>query len=127
MLGTVMAACWPAGRRRSVNEVSVVTSGYGQVTSGYWPAVVIGTVELPILIMYTAGAVRHEVRRRRHASALLSVFRRPDELAGEAGDPLLRCWALIAEAIIVRERVSGQIDAATYQARMKDLVSGARS
>jgi hypothetical protein len=34
---------------------------------------------------------------------------------------------LIAEAIIVRERVSGQIDAATYRTRMEDLVSGRRS
>jgi hypothetical protein len=98
-----------------------VTSGYGQVTSGYWPAVVFGTVELLILIMYTTAAVRHEVRRRRGASTLLSVLRRPDELPGEAGDPPLRCWALIAEAIIVRERLSGETDAETYRTRMNDL------
>jgi hypothetical protein len=121
MGGTVMVARRPAGRRRSANEVSVVTSGYGQVTSGYWPAVVIGTVELLILIMYTIAAVRHEVRRRRDASTLLSVLLPPDELAGEAGDPPLRCWALIAEAIIVRERLSGEIDAETYRARMNDI------
>ena len=99
----------------------MVTSGYGQVTSGYWPAVVIGTVELLILIIYTTVAVRHEVRRRRDASTLLSVLRRPDELAGEAGDPPLRCWVLIAEAIIVRERLSGEIDAETYRMRMTDV------
>ena len=99
----------------------MVALGYGQVTSGYWPAVVIGTVELLILIMYTIAAVRHEVRRRRDATTLLSVLGRPDELAGEAGDPPLRCWALIAEAIIVRERLSGEIDAETYQTRMNDL------
>jgi len=99
----------------------VVTSGYGQVTSGYWPAVVIGTVELLILIMYITAAVRHQMRRRRDARTLLSVLRRPDEPAGEAGDPPLRCWALIAEAIIVRERLSGEIDAETYRTRMNDL------
>jgi len=76
----------------------VVTSGYGQVTNGYWPAVVIGTVELLILIMYTTAAVRCEVRRRRDASTLLSVLRPPDELAGEAGDPPPRCWALITQS-----------------------------
>ena len=99
----------------------MVTSGYGLVTSGYWPAVVIGTVEMLILIMYTTAAVRQEVRRRRDASTLLSRLRRPDELAGEAGDPPLRCWALIAEAIIDRERLSGEIDAETYRTRMNDL------
>ena len=68
----------------------MVTSGHGQVTSGYWPAVVIGTVELLILIMYTTAAVRCEVRRRRDASTLLSVLRQPDELGGEAGLPRAR-------------------------------------
>ena len=99
----------------------MVTLRYEQVTSGHWPAVVIGTVELLILIMYTTAAVQHEVRRRRDASTQLLVLRRPDELAGEAGDPPLRCWALIAEAIIVRERLSGEIDAETYRTRMNDL------
>jgi hypothetical protein len=33
---------------------------------------------------------------------------------------------VIAEALVVRERAAGHIDAATYQARMSDLVSGAR-
>ena len=99
----------------------MVTSGYGQITSGYWLAVVIGTVGLLILIMCTIAAVRHEVRRRRDATTLLSVLRRPDEPAGEAGDPPLRCWALIAEAIIVRERLLGEIDAETYRTRMNDL------
>ena len=35
--------------------------------------------------------------------------------------PFERCRGLIAEALIVRERMSGQIDAETYRARMKDL------
>ena len=102
-----------------------MTSGHGLITSGYWPAGVIGTVELLILIMYTTGAVWHEVRRRRGASTVLSVLRRPGELAGEAGDPPLRCWALIAEAIIVGERLSGEIDAETYRTRMNDLAQQA--
>ena len=35
--------------------------------------------------------------------------------------PVERCRGLIAEALTIRERMSGQIDAETYQARMKDL------
>jgi hypothetical protein len=44
---------------------------------------------------------------------------------GERGNAEMAAY-LIAEAVIVRERVAGQIDAATYQARMSGLVSGAR-
>lgn len=42
----------------------------------------------------------------------------------QADGPPRRCWGLIAEAVIARERMSGHIDAATYQARMSALVSG---
>ena len=44
----------------------------------------------------------------------------------EDGIPYWRCHDLIAEALIVRERVTGHIVAATYQARMSGLASGAR-
>jgi hypothetical protein len=37
------------------------------------------------------------------------------------GDSLWRCRALIAEALVVRQRLSGEIGAETYQARMNDL------
>jgi hypothetical protein len=37
------------------------------------------------------------------------------------GAGLWRCRALIAEALIVRQRLSGEIDAETYQARMNGL------
>jgi len=33
---------------------------------------------------------------------------------------------LIAEAVVVRERIAGQIDTATYQALMHDLAVGGR-
>jgi hypothetical protein len=95
-----------------------VTAGYAQVTSGDWPAVVIGAVGLLILIMYPTAAVRRELRRRRDTSTPVSVIRRSDEPSGEA---LGRCWGLIAEALIVQQRLCGQIDAETYQARMNDL------
>jgi hypothetical protein len=41
------------------------------------------------------------------------------------GASLRRCWALIAEALVVRQRLSGEIDAETYQARMNDLARDA--
>jgi hypothetical protein len=37
------------------------------------------------------------------------------------GASLWRCRALIAEAVIVRQRLSGEIDAETYQIRMNEL------
>lgn len=101
-----------------------MTSGYAQVAGGFWPAVVIGGIELWIAMLYTTAGARHALRRCRDAGAGLSRLGRSDEPPVET---LLRCWRLIAEAIIVRERVSGQIDAATYRRRMEDLVSGRRS
>jgi len=84
-------------------------AAYGEVTSGRWLAVVIGAVLLLILMVATVAAALR-ARRRRHDAT-----------------PVTRCWGLIAEALVVRQRVSGQIDAATYQARMNDLVAGGRS
>lgn len=97
-----------------------MTSGYGQVTGGYWPAVVIGAVELIILIMYATPAMRERLRHR-DASTPVPAIRGCDELSGEADKPLQRCRALIAEAVVVRQRLSGEIDAETYRARMNDL------
>lgn len=101
-----------------------MTSGYGQIAGGFWPALVIGGIELLIMIVYTIAGARRALRRRHESTIPLSLLARFKEPSGET---LLQCWRLIAEAIIVRERVSGQIDAATYQTRMEDLVSGRRS
>ncbi|AEV73380.1 hypothetical protein MycrhN_2808 [Mycolicibacterium rhodesiae NBB3] len=81
----------------------------GEVTSVGWLAVVIGAVSLLILIVAIVAAALRARRRRHDATAVA------------------RCWGLVAEALVVRQRVSGQIDAATYQARMNDLVAGGRS
>ncbi|MFD8495805.1 hypothetical protein [Amycolatopsis sp. NPDC059657] len=102
--------------------MSAVMAAYGQVTTGYWPAVVIGMVLLVILIATTSVTVRRARRRRRATSAAPAAP--PTTATSDADAPYPRCRALIAEALIVRERVSGQIDAATYQARMKDVASG---
>lgn len=98
----------------------------GQVTTGYWPAVMIGIVLLVIAIVSLIGARRTAVKRARRWRRDVKVAA-PVESLPEADIPYERCRGLIAEALIVRDRVSGQIDAATYQARMKDLVSGRRS
>src|SRR5262249_35474684 len=94
---------------------------YGQVTSGYWPAGAIGAVEASALIMLLVASVRRARHRGRNAS--LPAQASSDRRNNDAADiPYERCRALIPEGMIVPDRVSGQIDAATYQARMKDLV-----
>ncbi|MEU5260119.1 hypothetical protein [Amycolatopsis sp. NPDC021455] len=94
-----------------------MTAAYGQVTTGYWPAVVIGVALLLVLVVTTIVAVR-----RWHRAATSSAPAVP----GDADVPRERCRVLIAEALIVRERVAGRIDAATYRTRMSDLVSRGR-
>ncbi len=81
-----MAARRPAGRRRSAIEMSAVTSGYGQVTSGYWSAIVIGAVELLGLITYTTAAVC-ELHRRRDAS---TRYPSSGDLTNRPGVPMIR-------------------------------------
>src|SRR5262245_13301529 len=104
----------PVGGR---NHTKRCTMGvFEQVTSGYRLAVAIAVIELTALII----AVVTAVRRPRHLPRVVKPIIPSDV-------PYERCRALIAEGMIVRDRISGQIDAATYQARMKDLVTGANS
>lgn len=98
-------------------------AAYGQVTTGYWPAVVIGAALLLALIMTTVAAARRARRRSHGAETPASTVPRTGDQEQDAEVPHPRCKALITEALIVRERVFGQIDAATYQARMKDLAA----
>src|SRR5262249_57283975 len=98
-----------------------VAGAYGQVTTGYWPAAFIGAVLLLTLVVTTTKAV---IRRRwpRYKPAAVEAAVRPLGAPPSNADvPIERCRGLIAEALIVRERMSGQIDAETYRARMKDL------
>ena len=96
-------------------------AAYGQITSGYWSATLIGVLLLLAFIATTIVAVTRRYRAHRKDTA-------PEPAAGLAGPvpsdtsaPLGRCWVLIAEAVIVDQRLSGEIDAETYQARMTDL------
>jgi hypothetical protein len=96
--------------------VSTVTAAYGQVSNGYWPAIAIGTVMVLIATADLIVAIGRARRRRRSVTQPAAATRRSPE-----SSPIVRCRRLIAEAMIVRQRVSGQIDAETYQARMTDL------
>ncbi|MDP7725188.1 hypothetical protein [Mycobacterium sp. TY814] len=107
-----------------MSEVSKLATGYGQVASGHWVAVAIGATELAILIAMAVTSRRRELRRRHAVVALISANSQPGQMPEQADGPPRRCWGLIAEAVIARERMSGHIDAATYQARMSALVSG---
>lgn len=93
-----------------------MTAAYGQVSTGYWPGVVIGTVVVVVAAANLIVAVGRARRRRRDVTQPTAAARRSPE-----SSPIVRCRRLIAEAMIVRQRVSGQIDAETYQARMTEL------
>ena len=97
-----------------------VMAAYGQIISGYRSALLIGVVLLP-LVATTIVAVSRRYRAPRQDTA-------PQPTAGLSGPPLSdmgaslgRCRVLIEEALIVRQRLSEDIDAQTYQARMTDL------
>lgn len=97
---------------------------YGQATTGYWPAALIGAVLLlTFIVSTTTTVVRRHRRHHRHAEPAVRSF---DEPSSHRDVPVERCRGLIAEAFIVRERMSGQIDTGTYQARMTDLAQEAR-
>lgn len=98
-------------------------AAYGQVTTGYWPAVAIGAMLLLALILTTVATARRARRRSHGAKTPASAAPRTGEQEQDTEDPHPRCHASITEALIVRERVSGQIGAATYRARMNDLAA----
>ena len=101
-------------------------AAYGDVTTDAWAAIVIGAVELVVLAMMAIAAVMRWRRSSHNLTTLPQAAPTCREPHHEDGIPYWRCHDLIAEALIVRERVAGHIDAATYQARMSELVSGAR-
>lgn len=121
--GGMVVARRSIGRENRASEVSTVASGYGQVASGHWVAVAIGAAELLIVVAIGVTGMRRELQRRHTVTALISAVPQPGDSPGEAAGPPRRCWALIAEAVIAHERMSGHIDAATYQARMSALVT----
>jgi hypothetical protein len=93
----------------------------GQVTSGYWAAVMIGVVLLLTFVATTIAGVARVHRAPHNETANQPSDGLFDLLQSGMGASLWRCQALIAEAVIVRQRLSGEIDAETYQIRMNEL------
>jgi hypothetical protein len=103
-------------------------AAYREVGAEHYADLVVGVVLLSVWLVMTARSVTRWVfRRRRSAELSASAIRAGNRPAWESDIPSEPCVGLMAEARIVRDRVSGQIDAATYQKRMKDLVSKGRS
>jgi hypothetical protein len=99
----------------------------GQVTSGYWAAVLIGVVLLVTFIATTTTGIMRVYRARHNEAGLQPIDGLSDLVSSGMGPSLGRCQALIAEAVIVRQRLSGEIDAETYQIRMNELARQAIS
>lgn len=93
----------------------------GQVTSGYWAAVLMGMVLLLTFVATTTARARRSETAPQPSDGL------SDLLPSGMGASLWRCQALIAEAVVVRQRLSGEIDAETYQIRMNELARQAIS
>lgn len=105
-----------------------MTAAYEDVRADSWPDIAIGALLLSVWVVMTVGSIRNWLRNpRRSPRPVASADRQSSEPVSEPDVPYERCKGLIAEALIVRDRVSGQIDAATYQGRMKELVSKGRS
>ena len=93
----------------------------GHTTSGHWAALLIGVLLLLTLVATTTARIMHAYRARGNETAHQLPDGLSDLLPSGAGPSLWRCQALISEALIVRQRLSGEIDAETYQARMNAL------
>ena len=119
-----MGSCW-IGRAAIcaavAEEVGTVMAASGQTTSGYWAALLIGVLLLLIFVATTTGDVVHAYRARRNETPHQRTDGLPDLPASGMGASLWRCQALITEALIVRQLLSGEIDAETYQIRMTEL------
>ncbi len=79
----------------------------GQVTSGSWAATLLGVLLLVTFVANTTWASMRRFRPRREAAPRPAA--RLYDLAAPAHDASLwRCRLLIAEALIVRQRLSGR-------------------
>ncbi|WP_396928210.1 hypothetical protein [Mycolicibacterium sp.] len=89
-------------------EVSAVTMTDSLVVASPWLSAVIGGTVLAALI---ASALLLRVRAKHRRSEAAAVA---------------RCRGMVAEALVVRQRVAGKIDSDTYQQLMNDLAAGRR-
>ena len=93
----------------------------GHTTSGHWAALLIGVLLLLTFVATTTARIMHAYRARGNETADQPEDGLSDLSPSGTGPSLWRCQALISEALIVRQRLSGEIDAETYQARMNAL------
>jgi len=83
-------------------------------------ALLIGAAEAGVLVWALSTASRRTRVRRRRPDP--STATKPGDVSRRSP----RHPAGTYEQILVRQRLAGRIDAATYQARMADLVRGGR-
>ena len=95
----------------------------GQMTFDAWFAVAMGAAALLIRTVGAAATVKaHYLRRRRRGgSADVPCTAAQESESSHANSAIARSRSLFAEALIVRQRLSGHIDAATYHDRMTEL------
>lgn len=119
-----------------------MVAAYGHV-SGYGVLTGIGVLLVVTLVALTTATRRRHRRRLiagKAAAALTPAAQQRGTSAPpargtlrqrEASTPRLirkdRIALLIAEGLVVRERLAGDIDAATYQSRMHELACGRRT
>ncbi|KKC03452.1 hypothetical protein [Mycobacterium nebraskense] len=107
--------------------VGTVMAASGQITSGYWAAVLISVVLLLIVVAATTVTMMRGYRPGRKETAVRATAGRSDLLRSDKGAGLWRCPIVITEALIVRQRLTGEIDAQTYRAGMNILARQAIS
>jgi hypothetical protein len=95
--------------------------GQGHIAIGQLLALLIAAAELGFVIY----AMIRRPRRQRHW--LETASRSTVTAAATVGTWATRPRTGNCEEVIVRQRLAGLIDAATYQARMADLVRSGRS
>jgi hypothetical protein len=103
----------PSDLRSGSNEVDADMAAYWQITTGYWATIAIGVVLPLMFVAGTTVSVMRGYRRPRKETVRESAAGLSDALPSDMSASLRRCRVLIAEALIVRQRLSGEIDAET--------------
>ena len=95
-------------------------AAYGQITSCYGPAMLIGVVLLLTFVATTIAVIIRGYRLRGKETAPEPTASLSPIAVGHDCEPLA-VSEVDREALIVRQRLSGKIDAETYQAHMNNL------
>src|ERR1700746_1216369 len=93
----------------------------GQITSGYWAALLIGVLLLVTFVAIASAGIMHVFWACRNKTARRPTDERSSIATWHGVPSLWRCQALSAEAITVRQLLSAGIDAEAYQLRTSEL------